>query len=171
MPEALADDYGLSKPQTGAQIEAPALPYRPRNPKAYNPAIGVIGCGGIAVQHLNAYRHAGFHVTALCDHTESKACAYRERFYPDATVTTDCRELLRRDEIEVVDVTTSPEDRVEIIEEAIRAGKHVLSQKPFVVDLDVGERLTRLADARGVRRGVNQKHRGAPRSTLLRERA
>ena len=58
MPEALADDYGLSKPQAGARIEAPVLPYLPRNPKAYNPAIGVIGCGGIAVQHLNAYRHA-----------------------------------------------------------------------------------------------------------------
>ena len=95
MPAPLADDYGLSKPQTGALIEAPILPYQPRNPKAYNPAIGVIGCGGIAVQHLNAYRHAGFRVTALCDHTESKARAYQERFYPDATVTPEWRCMLR----------------------------------------------------------------------------
>jgi predicted dehydrogenase len=169
MTEPLADDYGLSKPQTGALIEAPVLPYQPRNPKAYNPAIGVIGCGGIAVQHLNAYRHAGFRVTALCDHTESKARAYQERFYPDATVTTDYRELLRRDEIEIVDVTTHPEDRVEIIEEAIRAGKHVLSQKPFVVDLDTGERLADLADARGVRLAVNQNGRWAPHFSFIRE--
>jgi predicted dehydrogenase len=169
MPEVLADDYGLSNPETGAQIEAPALPYRPRNPKDYNPAIGVIGCGGIAVQHLSAYRHAGFRVTALCDHTESKALAYQERFYPGATVTTDYRELLRRDEIEVVDITTHPEDRVEIIEEALRAGKHVLSQKPFVIDLDVGERLTRLADARGVRLAVNQNGRWAPHFSFIRE--
>src|SRR5262245_20906257 len=117
MPEALADDYGLSKPGASARIEAPVLPYRPRNPKAYNPAIGVIGCGGIAVQHLNAYRHAGLHVAALCDHTEGKARAYQERFYPDAIVATDYRELLRRDEIEVVDIATRPEDRVEIIGE------------------------------------------------------
>ena len=169
MPAPLADDYGLSKPQTGARIEAPVLPYQPRNPKAYNPAIGVIGCGGIAVQHLNAYRHAGFRVTALCDHTESKARAYQERFYPDATATTDYGELLRRDEIEVVDVTTHPEDRVEIIEEAIRAGKHVLSQKPFVVDLDTGERLADLADARGVRLAVNQNGRWAPHFSFIRE--
>ena len=135
----MEDDYGLSKPITGALIEAPVLPYLPRNPKNYMPAIGVIGCGGIVVQHLNAYRHAGFRVTALCDHTEGKARAYQEKFYPDATVTADYRELLRRDEIGVVDVTTHPEDRVEIIEEAIRAGKHVLSQKPFVIDLDTGE--------------------------------
>src|SRR5262245_49663476 len=144
MHEPLADDYGLSKLRTGARIEAPVLPYQPQNPKAYNPAIGLIGCGGIAVQHLNAYRHAGFRVTALCDRTESKARAYQERFYPDATVTADYRELLRRDEIEVLDITTHPEDRVSIIEEALQAGKHVLSQKPFVVDLDVGERLADL---------------------------
>src|SRR5688572_33183895 len=105
MNEALADDYGLSKPRTSARIDAPVLPYSPRNPKDYNPAIGVIGCGGIAAQHLNAYRHAGFRVTALCDRTEAKACAYREKFYPDAAVTTDYRELLRRAEIEVVDIT------------------------------------------------------------------
>src|SRR5262245_28716395 len=167
--ETLADDYGLSKPITGALIEAPALPYLPRNPKNYNPAIGVIGCGGIVVQHLNAYRHAGFRVTALCDRTESKARAYQEKFYPGAAVTTDYRELLRREEIEVVDVTTYPEDRVEIIEEAIRAGKHVLSQKPFVIDLDVGERLIDMAEARGVRLAVNQNGRWAPHFSFIRE--
>jgi predicted dehydrogenase len=169
MTEALADDYGLSKPQVGARIEAPILPYPPRNPRNYNPAIGVIGCGGIAVQHLNAYHHAGFRVTALCDRTESKACAYQEKFYPDAMVTTDYRELLRRDEIEVIDVTTYPADRVAIIEEAIGAGKHVLSQKPFVIDLDVGERLADMADARGVKLAVNQNGRWAPHFSFIRE--
>ncbi|MBO0860165.1 MAG: Gfo/Idh/MocA family oxidoreductase [Chloracidobacterium sp.] len=165
----MEDDYGLSSPVTGALIEAPVLPNSPRNPKDYNPAIGVIGCGGIAVQHLSAYSHAGFHVTALCDHTVGKARAYRERFFPDATVTADFRELLRRDEIEVVDITTHPEDRVEIIEEALQAGKHVLSQKPFVIDLDTGEQLARLADVRGVRLAVNQNGRWAPHFSFIRE--
>ena len=165
----MKDDYGLSQPITGTLIEAPVLPYLPRNPKNYSPEIGVIGCGGIAVQHLNAYRQAGYRVTALCDHSESKACAYQEKFYPNATVTTDYRELLRRDEIEVVDITTHPEDRVEIIEEALRAGKHVLSQKPFVIDLDLGERLVDLAEDYGVRLAVNQNGRWAPHFSFIRE--
>src|SRR5215510_593301 len=169
MSETLADDYGLSKTHKGARIEAPVLPYRPQIPKSYNPAIGLIGCGGIAVQHLNAYRHAGFRVTALCDHTENKARAYQEKFYHDAMVTTDYRELLRSADVEVVDITTHPEDRVEIIEEALNAGKHVLSQKPFVVDLDVGERLAGLADARGVRLAVNQNGRWAPHLIFILE--
>src|SRR5215510_8337468 len=158
MSETLADDYGLSKTHKGARIEAPVLPYRPQIPKSYNPAIGLIGCGGIAVQHLNAYRHAGFRVTALCDHTENKARAHQEKFYHDAMVTTDYRELLRSADVEVVDITTHPEDRVEIIEEALNAGKHVLSQKPFVVDLDVGERLA-----------VNQNGRWAPHFSFIRQ--
>ncbi len=169
MPETLADDYGLSKTHTGERFNVPVLPYRPENPKKYNPEIGVIGCGGIAVQHLNAYRHAGFRVTALCDNTEAKARAYQEKFYPGASITTDYRELLRRDEIEVVDITTHPEDRVEIIEEALAAGKHVLSQKPFVLDLDDGERLADLADARGVRLAVNQNGRWAPHFSFIRK--
>jgi predicted dehydrogenase len=169
MAETLTDDYGLSKLQAALEIAAPELDYRPRNPHHYNPAIGMIGCGGIAVQHLNAYRHAGYRVTALCDHTENKAREYQARFYPEAVVTTDYREVLRNDKIEVVDTTTHPADRVEIIEAALRAGKHVLSQKPFVVDLDVGERLVELAEQQGVQLAVNQNGRWAPHFSYIRQ--
>ncbi len=169
MAETLADDYGLSKAQAAAQIAAPELNYRPRNPRRYSPAIGLIGCGGIAVQHLNAYQNAGYCVTALCDHTEGKARDYQARFYPEAIVTTDYHEVLQRAEIEVVDITTHPEDRVEIIEAALRAGKHVLSQKPFVVDLDAGERLVELAERQGVKLAVNQNGRWAPHFSYIRQ--
>jgi predicted dehydrogenase len=169
MPDTLADDYGLSKTRAASRVAAPDLPYQPRNPKHYHPAIGVIGCGGIAVQHLNAYRHAGFRVAALCDHTERKARDYQTRFYPDAFVTTDYRELLAREEIEVVDITTYPEDRVELIEAAIRASKHVLSQKPFVIDLDAGERLVALAEVNHVKLAVNQNGRWSPHFSYIRQ--
>jgi predicted dehydrogenase len=45
----------------------------------------------------------------------------------------------------------------------------VLSQKPFVLDLDVGERLVALADARNVRLAVNQNGRWAPHFSYLRQ--
>jgi predicted dehydrogenase len=169
MAETLADDYGLSRTQTGERIDPPLLDYKPGNPKKYDPAIGLIGCGGIAVHHLNAYRHAGYRVAALCDRTESKALGYRERLYPGAFVTTDYRELLRRDEIEVVDVATHPADRVEILEAAFRAGKHVLSQKPFALDLNEGRRLVELAEDCGVRLAVNQNGRWAPHFSYIKQ--
>ena len=164
-----ADDYGLSKTPGAAQVAAPDLPYRPRNPRHYNPAIGLIGCGGIAAQHLNAYRNAGYRVQALCDHTESKVREHQARFYPDAAVTTDYREVLKRDEIEVVDIATHPQDRVEIIEAALLAGKHVLSQKPFVVDLDAGQCLVELAERQGLQLAVNQNGRWAPHFGYIRQ--
>ncbi len=75
--------------------------------------------------------------------------------------------LCRRDDIEVVDVATHPEERLAIVEAAIRAGKHVLSQKPFVLDLDDGERLADLADQKGVRLAVNQNGRWAPHFSYI----
>lgn len=168
MPEELADNYGLAKIETTKQIAAPDLPYQPRNPKTYNPPIGLIGCGGISSQHLNAYKLAGFNVVALCDRNEHKARERQQQFYPDAFVTTDYRDVLKRDEIEVVDVTPHPADRIPIIEDAITTGKHILSQKPFVTDLDVGERLIEFANKRGIKLAVNQNGRYAPHFSYIR---
>ncbi len=168
MPEELADDYGLAKQQITQQIAAPDLLYQPRNPKNYNPPIGLIGCGGISSQHLNAYKLAGFNVVALCDRNEHKARERQQQFFPDAFVTTDYREILKRGDIEVVDLTPHPTDRNSIIEEAIAAGKHILSQKPFVTDLDVGEHLIALASKRRVKLAVNQNGRWAPHFSYLR---
>lgn len=169
MPEELVDDYGLSKAVATKHIAAPDLPYQPREPRSYRPAIGLIGCGGISSQHLNAYRHAGYRIVALCDRNEHKAVARRDEFYPEAKVFTDYRDLLALTEIEVVDVTTHPADRVEIIEAALLAGKHVLSQKPFVTDLAVGRRLVELAEAQNLKLAVNQNGRWAPHFSYIRQ--
>jgi predicted dehydrogenase len=45
----------------------------------------------------------------------------------------------------------------------------VLSQKPFVLDLDVGERLCERAAKRGVRLAINQNGRWAPHLACMRE--
>jgi predicted dehydrogenase len=160
-------DYALAKSAGDKRIEAPALAYRPVDPKRYRPRIGLIGCGGITEYHLRAYKAAGYDVAALCDRTAAKARARQKEFYPAATVYTDYRDVLRRDDIEVVDVATHPAQRVAILKDCIAAGKHILSQKPFVTDLDVGERLVELADRRGVKLAVNQNGRWAPHFSYM----
>ena len=77
--------------------------------------------------------------------------------------------MLRRDDVEVVDIATHTAVRPPLIEAALKAGKHVLSQKPFVTDLDVGERLADLADKMGVKLAVNQNARWAPHFSYMRE--
>ncbi len=169
MPEELADNYGLAKIETAQQIAAPDLPYQPRNPTNYNPPIALIGCGGISSQHLNAYKLAGYNVVALCDRNESKVKERQQQFFPDAFIATDYREILKCDDIEIVDITPHPADRIPIIEAAIHAGKHILSQKPFVTDLDEGERLVELADKHNVKIAVNQNGRWSPHFSYIRQ--
>jgi predicted dehydrogenase len=161
--------YGLGKEAALRRIAAPVLPYEPRDPKRYRPGIGLIGCGGISQQHLTAYKRAGYRVVALCDIDESRAQKRREEFYPRAGVYRDFRELLKRQDIEVVDVATHPEVRAGQVKEALRAGKHVLSQKPFVLDLDEGRRLVDLAERKGLRLAVNQNGRWAPHFSYMRQ--
>jgi predicted dehydrogenase len=161
-------DYGLAVGAASRAMKAPELPYRPRDPKKYRPAIALIACGGITEQHLKAYKAAKYDVVALCDADRAKAEKRREEFYPRAEIYTDYREVLKRDDVEVVDIVTHPEERLPIIRAAIEAQKHVLSQKPFVIDLDEGKRLVELAEKRNVKLAVNQNGRWAPHFSYMR---
>ena len=149
-------------------LAAPEVTYRPIDPPDYRPPIGLIGCGGITHHHLQAYRTAGYPVVALCDLDVGRAHSRREEYFPEAHVYDDYRDLLHRDEIEVVDVTTHPAERFAIMADALCAGKHVLSQKPFVLDLDDGLRLVELADQHQVQLAVNQNARWAPHFSYMR---
>jgi predicted dehydrogenase len=166
--EKTQDDYAL-KASTKASVAAPELPYLPPKPKRYSPKIGLIACGGITQAHLSAYRAQGYPIVALCDVDIAKAEKRRAEFYPEAQVTTDFADILRDPEIEVVDIASHPRERLPLIEAALKAGKHVLSQKPFVLSLDEGERLCALADANGVKLAVNQNGRWAPHFSYIRE--
>jgi predicted dehydrogenase len=168
MGAAKDDRYGLPPVGSRQRVPAPELPYRPQDPRSYRPKIGLIGCGGISVQHLRAYQAAGYQVAALCSRTESKAREQAARFYPEAAVETDFRKILAREDIEVVDIATHPEVRAGMLAEAIDAGKHILSQKPFVTDLDFGERLADKAEKKGLRLAVNQNGRWAPHWSWIR---
>jgi len=162
------ETYGKGAEVKARRIAAPELPYRPRDPKTYHPLIGLIGCGGITQSHLRAYRKAGYNVVALCDVDIARAEARRSEFYPSAQVYSDHRELLQRDDIEVVDIATHALVRRKQIQDSLLAGKHVLSQKPFVLDLAHGHQLADLADRKGLRLAVNQNGRWAPHFSYIR---
>ena len=162
------DRYALVR-ERAQEAAAPDLPYRPRDPRTYRPGIGLIGAGGITASHLDAYKKAGYRVLAISNPTLAKAAARRDAFFPDARISTDPEAVLACPGVEVVDIATHPAQRVALIEAAIDAGKHVLSQKPFVLDLDVGERLCDRAAKRGVRLAINQNGRWAPHLGYMRE--
>lgn len=167
MAENASSGYGLSGAGVAGEVAAPELNYLPPRPHAYRPRIALIGCGGISEYHLRAYRAMNLDVAALCDRDLARAEKRQAEFYPDALVTTDYAAVLARRDVDVVDLALHPADRVMAIEAALQAGKHVLSQKPFVLDLAVGERLVALAERNGRRLAVNQNGRWAPHFAYL----
>jgi predicted dehydrogenase len=162
------DSYAL-KSAAVIDIPAPELNYLPPAPRNYRPRIGVIGAGGIVSSHLDAYRTAGWDVAAICNRSLAKAQAKAAEYFPHAVTTVRYEEVLEDPTIDVVDITPHAADRLPIIEAALKAGKHVLSQKPFVLDLASGQRLVQLAADRGLKLAVNQNGRWAPHLAWMRE--
>ena len=84
------------------------------------------------------------------------------------SVYSDYRELLKRDDIEVIDVTPHPSDRLPIIYDCLHAGKHILSQKPFVLKKKEGKKLVDLADRMNLKLAINQNGRWSPHFSFMR---
>jgi predicted dehydrogenase len=131
-------------------------------PRQYRPKLGLVGAGGVSEYHLRAYQKLGLEVAMICDLDLERARKRRDQFYPEAVVCDSFHEVADCEDIEVVDIALHPEHRIGVIETALAAGKHVLTQKPFALDLDVAERLSDLADEHQVRLAVNQNGRWAP---------
>lgn len=127
----------------------------------------MIGCGGITASHLAAYSAAGWEVVAVCDKVEAAARKRREEFCPKAAIYKDYQSLLEDSGVDVVDIALHPGPRVAAIEAALNAGKHVLSQKPFVLDLEVGKRLVALAAKRKCKLAINQNGRWSPYASYI----
>jgi predicted dehydrogenase len=166
--EPSASDYALVA-KAEVETQAPDLPYLPPMPRDRGAPIALVGAGGISGAHLDAYARYGLNVVAVCSRNLARAEAKRNGYFPRARVTDDFESLLRDPDVRVLDVTTSPDVRVDLMRRALEAGKHVLSQKPFVDDLAVGRELVELAARRNVKLAVNQNGRWAPHLGYIRE--
>lgn len=136
------------------------LPRGPRRPKSHK--LALIGCGGISQYHLTAAKSFGVEVVAMADVNLAAAESRRDEYFPKAAVYADHRELLAREDVTAVEIATHTAVRAAQIEDALKAGKHVLSQKPFVADIREGRRLATYAKRRKLHLDVNQNGRWSP---------
>lgn len=106
--------------------------------------IGIIGLGGMGRVHFEAYQKIeGAKVVGVCDAdprrvagdlsgaTLNLAEGGLQRLPECITGTTDFRELIARDDIDVIDVCTATPTHVEIATAALKAGRHVVCEKPL----------------------------------------
>ena len=140
----------------------PEVQYRPSFPDGYRPGIGIVGCGGVVRSaHLPGYQRYGQRVVGVYDVRSEATEGVREQFDVE-TVFGELDELLSHPEIEIVDVATHPDVRPAIVRQALAAGKHVLSQKPFAADLQTARALVDEGERLGLEVAVNQNGRWAP---------
>ncbi|MCM8901505.1 Gfo/Idh/MocA family oxidoreductase [Caldicoprobacter algeriensis] len=101
--------------------------------------VAIVGTGNISPQHIKGYLEFPdrCEIVALVDIYPEKAVEKKERFnLTNAEVYDDYRKVLERDDIDLVDICTPPYTHAEIAVNALKAGKHVLVEKPMAASLE-----------------------------------
>jgi predicted dehydrogenase len=140
--------------------------------------VGLIGHAFMGAAHSQAWRTAP-HFFDLPLRPELTVLAGRDRDRATdaaarlgwASVETDWRRVLERDDVGLVDVCTPGDTHAEIAVAALEAGKHVLCEKPLANTVAEAEAMTEAAEraaARGVRSMVGFTYRRVPAIGLAR---
>jgi predicted dehydrogenase len=141
--------------------------------------VGMVGYAFMGAVHSQAWRTAGRFfdlplapaMVALCGRDAAAVGAAAERL-GWATVETDWKDLLTRDDVDVVDICTPGDTHAEIAIAALEAGKHVLCEKPLANTVAEAREMAaaaRAARSRGVRAMVGFSYRRVPAIALARK--
>ncbi len=131
--------------------------------------IGVAGCGKIAqVRHLPEYRdHPEAMVCGLFDLNRERALALAEQYHAKAYDTYEA--LLADPEIDAVSICTANSVHADMAVAALKAGKHVLCEKPMATSLEDCERMVQAARESGRTLMIGQNQRLAAAHRKARE--
>jgi len=132
--------------------------------------IGVVGFGWMGQAHTRAYRDIPVYfpetgirprLAAVADSVPDRLELARDNFGFAAT-TLDWRELVERDDVDVVDVTAPNALHRDIVEAAAAAGKHIFCEKPVGIDPDATAAIELAGRRAGVVTGCGYNYRWAP---------
>jgi predicted dehydrogenase len=141
--------------------------------------VGLVGYAFMGATHSQAWRTAPRffdlpmvpQMEVLCGRSASATEAAADKLGWSAWVT-DWREVVDRDDIDVVDICTPGDSHREIALAALAAGKHVLCEKPLANTLAEAEEMAAAAEqaaARGVWSAVGFNYRRVPALALARQ--
>jgi predicted dehydrogenase len=107
--------------------------------------VGVIGCGYWGPNLLRNFAESeAAELRWICDADQTRLAAMGRR-YPAAKTTTNYQELLADPTLDAISVVTPVATHFRIAGEALRAGKHVLVEKPLTSTGREAEELNELA--------------------------
>ncbi|SHG51931.1 Gfo/Idh/MocA family protein [Ornithinibacillus halophilus] len=102
--------------------------------------VGLVGLGFIGKTHLEAYRHIpNAKVVALCSRSQPQI-----EF--DGDIVSEYEELLKREDIDVVDLCVPTFLHEEMITKAAEAGKHIICEKPLTLTEESAKRIFQVVE-------------------------
>ncbi len=132
----------------------------PKKKTSFN--VAVIGAGAIGLDHIRSFQqHPAARVAALAEVSPERGREAVDTFGIPELVT-DYRELLRRDDIDIVSVALPNYLHASVGLEALKAGKHLMIDKPMATDARDAIKLIAAAKKSGVRLMVGQNMRFSP---------
>ena len=105
---------------------------------------GLIGCGDIGRLRAEAVARAGQTLAALCDPDAARVAAVAK--VAGGAVAADWKQLIAREDVDAVIVSTPPSLHAEMCIVAAEAGKHVLCEKPLALDSREGKAIVAAAE-------------------------
>ena len=112
----------------------------------------MIGTGAIANKHAQAYKNIGYQIVAVSNKTEERGRAFAQQW--GAEFFSDWKDVCRHPEVDFIDLCTFPDVRLEPLQVAADAGKHVQVQKPIAIDVATAEAMVAYTRAKGVKLAV-----------------
>jgi predicted dehydrogenase len=124
--------------------------------------LAVVGTGGMANAHAKQFLAIpGVRLTAACDIDQARVEAYAAE-HGVAAAYTDLGKLLREAPVDAVVVATPDAFHTPVTLECLRAGKHVLCEKPLALNHAEAKRMVAAASRAGVINMVNFSYRSWP---------
>jgi len=138
--------------------------------------IGLVGYGFMGRAHSNAFRQAPKFfdlayepvLKAVSARDASKASEFAAQWGWES-VEADWKDLVRRKDIDLIDIASPNDTHAEIAIAAAKAGKMVLCEKPLGRSAAESEKMTRAVEKAGVPNMVWYNYRRVPAVTLARQ--
>ena len=134
------------------------------------PGVGVIGAGFIGRVHARSAKLAGGRLVGVVGSSPGRTREMAAEFGTDPAVSS-AEDLISHPEVDVVHICTPNHLHVPLAEAALRAGKHVVCEKPLAVEAAGAARLVSLADEAGLVAAVPFVYRFYPTVHEARARA
>ncbi|MDR6463264.1 putative dehydrogenase [Chryseobacterium sediminis] len=99
--------------------------------------------------------HPGFFISAVVERSKEES---KEK-YPEATIYCSVEEMLQQADVELVIINTPVQTHYEYAKKALEAGKNIIVEKPFTVNVAEAEELVQLAEEKGLFLSVYQNRR------------